>query len=123
MTLEAGTERAFTGKTVNGYGHDSKATGTYVSAIGGLPLFTSDTKVGEGRPVAAEPEYDSRMCCIATLTASAILASNSFSLRLLLACTSGEGAVQQRARYRFERWQVPHLQALPCGLLMMQIDM
>lgn len=34
VTLEAGTERAFTGKTVNGYSHDNKAKGTYVSAIG-----------------------------------------------------------------------------------------
>ncbi len=41
MTLEHGTERAFTGKTVNGYTHDNKQRGTYVCALGGLPLFSS----------------------------------------------------------------------------------
>ena len=39
--LQAGTERAFTGKTVDGTPHDSKRKGTYVSAVGGLPLFRS----------------------------------------------------------------------------------
>ncbi len=48
VTLKAGTERAFTGKTVNGYSHDNKKKGVYVSAIGGLPLFTSDTKFDSG---------------------------------------------------------------------------
>lgn len=48
VALKAGTERAFTGKTVNGYGHDNKARGVYVSAVGGLPLFKSDTKFDSG---------------------------------------------------------------------------
>lgn len=48
VTLKAGTERAFTGKTVNGYVHDNKKRGVYVSAIGGLPLFHSDTKYDSG---------------------------------------------------------------------------
>jgi peptide-methionine (R)-S-oxide reductase len=48
VTLEQGTERAFTGETVNGYKHDNKAKGMYVSAIGGLPLFPSDTKFDSG---------------------------------------------------------------------------
>ncbi|KXZ44249.1 hypothetical protein GPECTOR_70g480 [Gonium pectorale] len=48
VTMEAGTERAFTGKTVNGYSHDNKQRGVYVSAVGGLPLFTSDTKFNSG---------------------------------------------------------------------------
>lgn len=48
VTLESGTERAFTGKTVNGYAHDNKQRGTYVSAVGGLPLFSSDTKFNSG---------------------------------------------------------------------------
>lgn len=48
VTLKAGTERAFTGKTVNGYPHDNKKRGVYVSAIGGLPLFHSDTKFDSG---------------------------------------------------------------------------
>lgn len=48
VTLHEGTEPPFTGKTVNGYKHDNKLKGTYVSAIGGLPLFTSDTKFDSG---------------------------------------------------------------------------
>ncbi len=48
MTLEAGTERAFSGKTVNGFAHDNKQRGMYVSAVGGLPLFPSDTKFNSG---------------------------------------------------------------------------
>jgi len=48
VTLQQGTERAFTGSTVNGYGHDNKEKGVYVSAIGGLPLFSSKTKFNSG---------------------------------------------------------------------------
>lgn len=48
VTLEEGTERAFTGQTVNGYPQDNKQKGLYVSAIGGLPLFSSDTKFDSG---------------------------------------------------------------------------
>jgi len=48
VTLKAGTERAFSGSTVNGYKHDNKQKGTYVSAIGGLPLFSSDHKFESG---------------------------------------------------------------------------
>jgi peptide methionine sulfoxide reductase MsrB len=48
VALEAGTERAFTGRTVDGTPHDSKRRGTYVSAVGGLPLFKSDTKFDSG---------------------------------------------------------------------------
>lgn len=48
VTLEEGTERAFTGRTVNGYPQDNKQKGLYVSAIGGLPLFSSDTKFDSG---------------------------------------------------------------------------
>eukprot|EP00803_Ostreobium_quekettii_P000123 evm.model.scf_11.2 EVM.evm.TU.scf_11.2 scf_11:9538-12524(-) len=48
VLLNAGTERAFTGKTVNGYAHDNKQKGVYVSAIGGLPLFSTDTKFDSG---------------------------------------------------------------------------
>lgn len=51
MTLEHGTERAFTGKTVNGYTHDNKQRGTYVCALGGLPLFSS-VRSGERREAA-----------------------------------------------------------------------
>ena len=46
--MAAGTERAFTGKTVNGYSHDNKSKGLYLSAIGNLPLFSSDTKFDSG---------------------------------------------------------------------------
>ena len=31
-----------------GYPHDNKKQGVYVSAIGGLPLFSSDTKFDSG---------------------------------------------------------------------------
>lgn len=48
VTLEQGTERAFTGVTVDGSRWDNKQKGTYVSAIGGLPLFTTDTKFNSG---------------------------------------------------------------------------
>jgi len=48
VTLEQGTERAFTGQTADGLPWDNKAKGTYVSAIGGLPLFKSDTKFNSG---------------------------------------------------------------------------
>eukprot|EP01025_Chloroclados_australasicus_P032201 TRINITY_DN3262_c0_g1_i3.p2 TRINITY_DN3262_c0_g1~~TRINITY_DN3262_c0_g1_i3.p2 ORF type:complete len:218 (-),score=21.66 TRINITY_DN3262_c0_g1_i3:491-1144(-) len=48
VTLKAGTERAFSGKTTNGYSHDNKQKGTYVSAIGGLPLFRSEAKYDSG---------------------------------------------------------------------------
>lgn len=40
-SVQAGTERAFTGKTVDGSPHDNKLKGVYVSAVGGLPLFSS----------------------------------------------------------------------------------
>ena len=46
--LGQGTERAFTGRTVNGYPHDNKEAGLYVSALGGLPLFSSETKYESG---------------------------------------------------------------------------
>ncbi|KAK9831542.1 hypothetical protein WJX81_007410 [Elliptochloris bilobata] len=48
ISLGSGTERAFTGKTVNGFSHDNKARGVYVGAVGGLPLFSSDTKFDSG---------------------------------------------------------------------------
>lgn len=46
--MGSGTERAFTGQTVNGYPHDNKKAGLYVAAIGGLPLFSSETKFDSG---------------------------------------------------------------------------
>mmetsp|Transcript_34595 Transcript_34595/g.87507 ORF Transcript_34595/g.87507 Transcript_34595/m.87507 type:complete len:214 (-) Transcript_34595:289-930(-) len=48
VCMEHGTERAFTGATVNGYPHDNKQRGTYVCAVGDLPLFHSDTKFNSG---------------------------------------------------------------------------
>ena len=33
---------------MNGFPHDSKARGVYVGAVGGLPLFSSDTKFDSG---------------------------------------------------------------------------
>lgn len=46
--FNAGTERAFTGKTVDGSPHDNKRKGVYVSAVGGLPLFSSEQKFESG---------------------------------------------------------------------------
>lgn len=48
VTIEHGTERAFSGTTTNGYKHDNKEAGVYVCALGGLPLFSSDTKFDSG---------------------------------------------------------------------------
>jgi len=48
VSLQAVTEFAFTGRTTNGYGWDNKVAGTYVGAISGLPLFSSDTKYDSG---------------------------------------------------------------------------
>lgn len=48
VAIGSGTERAFTGETVNGYPHDNKQAGLYVAAIGGLPLFSSETKFDSG---------------------------------------------------------------------------
>lgn len=48
VSFNAGTERAFTGKTVDGTPHDNKRKGLYVGAVGGLPLFSSDQKFDSG---------------------------------------------------------------------------
>jgi peptide-methionine (R)-S-oxide reductase len=48
VAFKAGTERAFTGKTVDGSSHDNKRKGIYVGAVGGLPLFSSDAKYNSG---------------------------------------------------------------------------
>ena len=46
--FQGATERSFTGETTNGYPHDNKEDGVYVSAVGGLPLFDSKTKFNSG---------------------------------------------------------------------------
>ena len=48
VSLEANTERAFTGLTTNGYAHDNKKRGVYVGAMSGLPLFSSEQKYDSG---------------------------------------------------------------------------
>jgi methionine-R-sulfoxide reductase len=48
VVLEHGTERAHTGRTTDGTPHDNKKKGTYVSALGGLPLFDSSAKYDSG---------------------------------------------------------------------------
>jgi methionine-R-sulfoxide reductase len=48
VSFRAGTERAFTGKTVDGSPHDNKRRGMYVGAVGGLPLFSSEHKYDSG---------------------------------------------------------------------------
>jgi len=44
VLFQAGTERPFTGETINGYPQDNKLSGTYVSAVSGVPLFSSNQK-------------------------------------------------------------------------------
>ncbi len=48
VSFNAGTERAFTGRTVDGSPHDNKRKGVYVGAVGGLPLFSSEQKFDSG---------------------------------------------------------------------------
>lgn len=48
VALEHGTERAFTGVTADGTRWDCKKKGVYVSALSGLPLFSSDQKFDSG---------------------------------------------------------------------------
>lgn len=48
ISLQAATERPFTGKTTNGYSHDNKVKGTYVGAISGAPIFESTAKYDSG---------------------------------------------------------------------------
>merc|ERR1711985_155887 len=57
---KGGTERAFTGKTVNGFSHDNKEDGVYVGAVGGLPLFDSKAKFdsGTGWPSSFMPRVE-----------------------------------------------------------------
>ena len=52
-----GTEPPFTGKTVDGTSHDCKEPGTWVCAIGGLPLFSTEHKFesGSGWPSFYQP--------------------------------------------------------------------
>lgn len=56
LYFQAGTERPFQGKTVNGYSGNTKAEGTWVSAVSGVPLFSSDAKYDSG---TGWPRYDS----------------------------------------------------------------
>merc|ERR1719478_2127281 len=48
ISLQAATERSFTGMTTNGYPHDNKKKGVYVGAISGKPIFDSSTKYESG---------------------------------------------------------------------------
>ncbi|CAK0858646.1 unnamed protein product [Prorocentrum cordatum] len=44
----AGTELPFTGRTVNGYAHDNRASGVYASPVSGAALFSSAAKYDSG---------------------------------------------------------------------------
>ena len=48
ISLNAATERPFSGTTTNGYAHDNKKKGVYVGAISGKPVFSSETKYDSG---------------------------------------------------------------------------
>jgi len=48
VLLEAATELAFTGQTVNGFGWDNKEEGIYVSPVSGAALFSSRAKFDSG---------------------------------------------------------------------------
>ena len=55
-----------------GYSHDNKQKGVYVSAIGGLPLFSSDTKFdsGTGWPsfyAPVDPEHVKEVCLLSVI--------------------------------------------------------
>lgn len=63
VAFSAATERAFTGRTVDGLSHDNKQSGVYVGAVSGLPLFRSDQKYdsGTGWPSFFAPFDDSHV--------------------------------------------------------------
>jgi len=48
VAFNGDTERAFTGRTVDGSPHDNKQSGVYVGAVSGLPLFRSSQKFDSG---------------------------------------------------------------------------
>lgn len=48
VSLNAFTEPPFTGRTTNGFAHDNKASGQWVGALSGLPLFSSEAKYDSG---------------------------------------------------------------------------
>ncbi len=56
---------------MNGFPHDNKARGVYVGAVGGLPLFSSDTKFDSGAallPLARPVRVDWLSCEASMLT-------------------------------------------------------
>ena len=57
VALQGGTERAFTGKTVNGVPYDHTGDGVYCGAASGLPLFLAKHKFesGSGWPSFTQP--------------------------------------------------------------------
>lgn len=48
VSLQAMTERSFSGKTTNGYSHDYKGSGVWAGALSDLPLFSSSAKYDSG---------------------------------------------------------------------------
>lgn len=48
VLFSAGTELPFTGRTVNGYAQDNKASGVYASPVSGTALFSSAAKYDSG---------------------------------------------------------------------------
>ena len=90
--MAAGTERAFTGKTVNGYSHDNKQKGLYLSAVGNLPLFSSDTKFESGtgwpsffKPV--DPDHVIEVVIVSFALHSRLLATPATPQQACLECS------------------------------------
>ena len=94
VAVGSGTERAFTGETVNGYPHDNKKAGLYVAAIGGLPLFSSETKFdsGTGWPSFYAPVDPTHIIEVTTLLPLCQLAYHRFAPSSIVSSLIASGA-------------------------------
>ncbi|GAB4822317.1 hypothetical protein N2152v2_009363 [Parachlorella kessleri] len=111
VALESGTERAFTGRTVDGSPHDNKRKGVYVSAIGGLPLFSSDTKFDSGTgwpsfyaPIDPEHVIEVKDSSIPFMPRVEVLDARRQVLLQAVLATSVDAAWQQQVLHCFKEW-------------------